>query len=491
MTFVDKDLQSIQEARIIMENAREAKQLMAQFSQEKLDEMVENMIKAILCNLEELSTLEVEETGYGNVQDEAIQLELMCEALSTSLTGLKLVGILDRDCEKQIINIGVPLGVIAGICPAAGAAAAAVCTAVHGIKSGNAIVLVPHFRSQRTVKRVTEILAEAVKLSEGVLSCLKVVSLKGAEEVIKSPETSLIIDTGVPELLLSGCNKPIIYGQTASSPVFIERTADIQQAAEDIIISRSFNYGILSGAEQYLVVDSVIAEKVKEEMIYHGAYFMGEEEEKQLISFLCMENGEHNPEFIGKGALWLADRSGFKVPDTTKILVSEQKYISDRNPYARELKCPVMVYYIEHDWIHACEKCIELLLGENKGHTLVIHAQDEEVIRQFGLKKPVGRVLVNTSAAFGAAGLTTNLFPTVTLGGLPAGMGNSANNLSPYQLVYIRKLGYGVRRMKDLIKSKKHISDNIQKGKLYPEEEIDTMKFLQQILMKLSEESDQ
>lgn len=118
----------------------------------------------------------------------------------------------------------------------------------------------------------------------------------------------------------------------------------------------------------------------------------------------------------GKTAKFLARRARFEVPDNTLLLISEQKYVSEKNPYSREKLCPVLAYYVEDDWMHACEKCIELLVSERRGHTLTIHSRDEAVIEQFALKKPVARVLVNTPATFGALGITTNLFPAMTLG---------------------------------------------------------------------------
>lgn len=132
------------------------------------------------------------------------------------------------------------------------------------------------------------------------------------------------------------------------------------------------------------------------------------------------------------------------------LLISEQKYVSEKNPYAREKLCPVLAYYVEDDWMHACEKCIELLLSERQGHTLVIHSQDASIIEQFALKKPVARLLVNTPASFGGMGMTTNLFPAMTLGSGTVGMGVTTDNVSPLNLIYIRKVGYGVRTPEEL-----------------------------------------
>ena len=157
-----------------------------------------------------------------------------------------------------------------------------------------------------------------------------------------------------------------------------------------------------------------------------------------------------NPEVVGRTAAELAKMAGFTVPAGTRVLISQQKYVSEKNPYSREKLCPVLAYYIEDDWMHACEKCIELLLSERNGHTLVIHSNDEEVIEQFALKKPVGRMLVNTPAVFGSMGATANLFPAMILGSGSAGQGITSDNVSPMNLIYIRKVGYGVRRIEEI-----------------------------------------
>ena len=172
---------------------------------------------------------------------------------------------------------------------------------------------------------------------------------------------------------------------------------------------------------------------------------MSLQEEEALAKVLFSKDGSTHPEMVGKNACFLAKKGGFQVPEGTTILVSEQKYVSEINPYSWEKLCPVVAYYIEDDWMHACEKCIELLITEKNGHSLVIHSRDEEVIRQFALKKPVGRVLVNTPATFGSMGATSNLFPSMTLGSGSQGIGITTDNVSPMNLIYIRKVGYGVR----------------------------------------------
>lgn len=435
-----------------MEHAREAKGLLSGYPQCKLDVITEAVYQAVSGHEKEFARLSVEETGYGCIEDEFRQLESFPRSLMKELRGMQCVGVLSEDAEKQTKDIGVPMGIAVVLCPAESPAAAIIGSALLCIKSGNAAVFVPDIRAVRTISRVIAVIKEAAVTAgypEHAVSCLETVSDSGCKAAVEHEEVSVILNLGVRKLL-SACfaaEKPVLYGSTGPSPVFVERTADVSRAVSDIIASRSFNYGMMPGAEQYMVVEGLIAGAVKEMMIAGAAYFMNAEEESSLLSFLCPVGSEMDEEYIGKSAVWLAKQAGFEVPAGTKVLVSEKRYIADRNPYARALRCPVLAFYIENDWMYACERCMNLLVQESKGHTLVIHSQDEEVIHQFAMKKPVARMLVNTPAVWGAMGLTTNLFPSMALGGLTAGMGVTADNISPLHLVYIRKIGYGVKHM--------------------------------------------
>ena len=185
----------------------------------------------------------------------------------------------------------------------------------------------------------------------------------------------------------------------------------------------------------------------------------------------------------------LAKRAGFRVASNIKVLISNEKYVSLDNPHSRERLCPVLSFYIEDDWMHACEKCIELLLSERQGHTLVIHSNDNEVIKQFALKKPVGRILVNTSGVFGSMGGTTNLFPSMTLGSGSVGKGMTSDNVSPMNLVYIRKVGFEVRNKEELLKSigvNENIILDLEDTK--KEESLDNVKLLKNILKEILKE---
>ncbi|WP_313340476.1 aldehyde dehydrogenase family protein [Lacrimispora sp.] len=496
MSFIDKDLLSIQEARILMESAREARESMLTFPQEKLDHIVGVLAMAAKEMAEELAVMSAEETGYGRWQDKFVKNTFICETLPKQLDPMTCVGILNEDHELKTMDIGVPVGVIAALTPAVSPVSTAIYNVLIAVKSGNPIVIAPHERAKKVTGRLLNRLQEAGKscgLPEGAIGYLKTVTTAGALELIHHPAAAMVINTGVPELCKKAaeCGKPYIYGGTGNGPVFIERSADVRQAVADIIASRTFDYGIVSAAEQYMVVDSVIAADVKAEMVRNHAYFMNSEEEKMLIDLLWLESGTADTEIMGRPADWLARRAGFEVPDSTTVLVSEQKYISERNPFAKELLCPVLAYYIEHDWMHACEKCMSLLVNESHGHTLVIHSRDEEVIRQFACKKPVGRVLVNTPATLGSMGATTNLFPAMTLGSITSGAGMTADNVSPMNFIYVRKVGYGVRKAEEFLKLTNRADKGyvaVPEGKNGAE---DAKALLKQILEALSKELDE
>lgn len=455
MMIVDKDLLSIQQARILAENAFEAQKRLAAFSQEKLDVIVEHMADEVEKHAEELAALSHEETDCGNRRDKLRKNLFVCRDIRLRLRGMRCVGVLREDPVNGIAEIGVPLGVIAALCPATSPVSSTISTALLAVKAGNAVVFSPHPCATASMKRALDIMIAAAAehgLPEGCLSYMDAVTKSGTVELMRHPATALVMVTAVRGMFRAAreAGKPLIYGGTGNGPAFIERTANIRQAVRDIVISKTFDNGVAPSAEQAVVVDACVEREVRTAFLENGAHFMSEAESHALAALFFQPDGRRKKGVIGLPAETLARRAGFCVPEQTSLLIAERKYVCDEDPYARELLSPVLAYYVEDDWLHACEKCIELLLHERNAHTLVIHSGDEAVIRQFALKKPVARLLVNTPAAFGGMGVTTNLFPAMTLGSGVAGYGFTSDNVSPMNLVYIRKVGYGVRRLENL-----------------------------------------
>lgn len=448
--LADNDLLSIQQARILAENAAQAQKRLATFPQRKLDEIVEAMADAVEPHAQELAVMSQEETDYGRWQDKLCKDLFVCRQVRQALRGQTCVGVLPRSGDGSQFDVGAPLGVIVALSPVTSPVSTTVNTALLAVKSGNAVIFSPHPRAGRSIRRVLEIMREAAErrgLPEGCLTWLDPVAKSGTEALFQHPATSLILLTGVEGMLEAAVSsgKPLIVGGTGNGPAFIERSACLEEAVRDIIRSKTFDNGLAPSAEQSIVVDACVDADVRRILKAQGAYFMDQAESCRVAALFFSPEGRRRKTAIGLSAAELARRADVKAPEGVRLLLADRKYVTPDDPYCRELLAPVMAYYVEDDWLHACEKCIELLLNERNSHTLVVHSRDEDVIRQFALKKPVARLLVNTPAAFGGMGMTTTLFPAMTLGSGLAGRGITSDNVSPMNLVYIRRVGYGVR----------------------------------------------
>ena len=453
--IVDNDLLSIQQARILAEDASIAQQKLASFSQEQLDNILERVAEELEKQSKDLAIMAHEETDYGKWQDKWLKNQFVCRYVRQHLKGMRCVGIIHEDHAKRTMDIGVPLGILVALCPVTSPVSTTIYKSLLAIKTGNPIIFSPHPRAFQTIRRTLDTIirvAESSGLPKGSISYLSIISKSGTKELMKHPNTARVLITGDSNLisLAKDTGKTVIYGGTGNGPAFIERTADIAKAVKDIISSKIFDNGIAPSAEHSIVVEACISQKVKETLCTNGAYFLSEQEAGRLSGILFCSKGIRKARSVGLSATELAKRAEIRVPAATTVLVVERKYVSEADPYSKELLAPVLAYYIEDGWEHACEKCIELLLHERNAHTLVIHSNNEEVIRQFALKKPVGRMLVNTPAVFGGIGATTNLFPSMVLGSGSAGHGAISENVSPLNLIYIRKVGYGVRELSDM-----------------------------------------
>ncbi|PHR28818.1 MAG: acetaldehyde dehydrogenase [Desulfotalea sp.] len=450
--IVDNDLLSMQHARIISENALEAQKILATFTQEKLDVIVNAIADATEKHLHSLAVMSHEETDSGNCPDKLKKNQFVCGQVREQLNSMRCVGIIAEDPLAHTMEIGVPVGVIVALCPVTSPVSTTIFKTLLAVKSANAILFSPHPGAVQCISQVLDIMikaAEASGLPEGCISYLKPVSKSGTKELMSHPATALVMITGVAGMInaAKASGKPVIWGGTGNGPAFIERSANIEQAVADIIASKTFDNGIAPSAEQSIVADACIADKVRQVLREKGAYFMSDSESRKLAALFFSADGKRRKGLLGLSAQELAKRADFSLAKDTKLLIAERKYVSASDPYSRELLAPVLALYVEDDWLHACEKCIELLLHERNAHTLVIHSGDQEIIKQFALKKPVARLLVNTPASLGGMGITTNLFPSMILGCGSTGHGITSENVSPMNLIYKRTVGCGVRQM--------------------------------------------
>ncbi|EJD6400133.1 acetaldehyde dehydrogenase (acetylating) [Providencia rettgeri] len=458
MVALDKDLQSRQLARELVRNAKQAQKEFATFSQEKIDSIVKHIAIESALHAEELAKMANEETGFGKWQDKVLKNTFASMRVYEHIKDLKTVGIINDDKVNKVMDVGVPLGVITALVPSTNPTSTIIYKTLIALKAGNAIVFSPHPNAKACSFRTLEIVKKAALEAgapAGIVDAVTMLTLEATKELMHSKDVSLILATGGEGMVRAAyaSGTPTISGGPGNGPAFIERSANIKQAVSDIITSKTFDNGVICASEQSIIVERCIYNEVHRELLAQGAYFMNEEEAKRMASMLLRANGTINPEVVGKDAITLSQRAGFAVPANTRVLIALQDTVSPKNPYSREKLCPILGMYIEEDWQSACHRVVDLLTNEGLGHTLVIHTQNEDVIRQFSLEKPVNRILINTPAALGGIGATTNITPALTLGCGAVGGGSSSDNVGPMNLLNIRKVGYGVRSIEDLRQS--------------------------------------
>ncbi|EXU77153.1 acetaldehyde dehydrogenase (acetylating) [Erwinia mallotivora] len=455
MIELDNDLRARQNARDRVRAAKKAQAMLATFSQQQIDAIVKNVAQEAAHHAETLAKMAAEETGFGNWQDKVLKNRFASLRVYDAIKEMKTVGIIHDDQVNKVMDVGVPLGVICALVPSTNPTSTVIYKTLIALKSGNAIIFSPHPGARQCSWKAIDIVkraAEAAGAPAGCVDAITELTVEATSELMHSKDVSLILATGGEGMVRAAyaSGTPTISGGPGNGPAFIERSADIPQAVKDIITSKTFDNGVICASEQSIIVERCISEEVRRELAAQGAYFMNESEAASLAALLLRANGSINPDVVGKTALTLSQMAGFTVPTTTRVLIAEQSDVSRRNPYSREKLCPVLGLYVAEDWKAACQRAMALLTNEGLGHTLVIHTRNKEVVRQFALEKPVNRILVNTPAALGGIGATTNISPALTLGCGAVGGGSSSDNVGPMNLLNIRKVGYGVRTIDEL-----------------------------------------
>ncbi len=448
---IDKDLAARQEARELCRQAEKAQSALAKMSQQQLDSIVEAMARDFSAAARVLAEKAVAETGFGNVTDKITKNQFASQTVAEAVRGMKTVGILREDPENRLWEIGVPVGVIAAIVPSTNPTSTVCYKAMIAIKSGNAIVFSPHPKAAECTLQAAKVVAAAAEKAgapAGCISCLTFGSMAGCQELMGAKEVRLILATGGPAMVRSAYSsgKPAIGVGAGNGPAYIHHSADVKKAISCILRSKSFDYGTVCASEQSIIVEKSMEQAVRQEAQRQGFYFMDTGEAGALAKLLFRPSGALNPDIVGRPATELAKMAGFSVPDTTKILVAREQEAGPTRPYSMEKLCPVLAFFVMESEDAVLEKAIEVLTHEGSGHTFAIHAEDTNVVRKFALRIPVSRFLVNTPAALGGIGATTKLFPALTLGCGAVGGSASSNNISPLDLINIRRVAWDAQR---------------------------------------------
>ena len=444
---LDKDLQARQEARELAKGAAVAQRQLACMDQSQLDRIVEAVSVAFYDRAAELAQLAVQETGFGNEKDKTVKNQFASRSVWEAIKNMKTVGILKEDPEEKLWEVGVPVGVIAAIVPSTNPTSTVCYKAMIALKAGCSIVFSPHPKALKCTlqaARIVEAAAEAAGAPKGSVGCLTIPSLEGCRELMSARETGLILATGGPAMVRSAYSsgKPAIGVGAGNGPAYIHPSGDVEHALDCILRSKTFDYGTVCASEQSIMVERSMEERVRLAAEKKGFYFMDDREAGQLAKLLFKPNGTLNPQIVGKPATTLAQMAGFPVPGDTKVLVAREQEAGPTRPYSMEKLCPVLAFFVMDSEDGVLDKAVEVLTHEGSGHTFSMHATDRAAIRKFALKIPVSRFLVNTPAALGGIGATTGLFPALTLGCGAVGGSSSSNNISPMDLVNIRRVAW-------------------------------------------------
>ena len=446
----NKDLESIAQARSLAAAARAAQSLLAELSQEQIDAIVTAMADAVTPQAEALARLAVEETGYGVVADKVQKNLFSSRQVYEFIKPMKTVGVVNRIEDRKIIEIGEPFGVVAAIVPSTNPTSTAIYKVLIALKARCAIVVSPHPAATRCITRSVEIMSDAARRAgapAGSIGWMTTVTLEGTQELMKHRDVAVILATGGMGLVRAAYSsgKPAYGVGPGNAPCYIERSADLKKAASDIMIGKTFDNGVLCSSPNSVVVDQEVAEEVRRQFVSEGAYFMNAAEMAALAKVLVTPQRLPNPALVGKPAAVIAGQVGIKVPEGTRALIAPLDGVGRDYPLSIEKLCPVLSYYVVKDWREGCERCIQILRYGGMGHTMSIHSKNDDVILQFGLKKPAFRICVNTPTTHGSIGLTTGLDPAMTLGCGGWGGNITSDNISPRHLLNIKRLAYEVR----------------------------------------------
>ncbi|MDY3919842.1 MAG: acetaldehyde dehydrogenase (acetylating) [Candidatus Limivivens sp.] len=456
MEITDKDLRSVQEARNLLRAAADAQRELARMDQQQLDQIVKGISEAGAAHAEELAKEAWEETGFGRWQDKVLKNLFAAKTVYAAIKDEKTVGILREDRDEKVWDIGVPVGVIAGIVPSTNPTSTVIYKAMIALKGGNAIVFSPHPGAKACISHTVEILAEAAERAgcpRGAISVIQTPTMEATKELMSSPDTALILATGGGAMVKSAYSSgtPAIGVGAGNGPAFIDKSADVRQAVKQILDSKTFDNGTICASEQSIVIEKCMEEPVVQELKNQGACLLHEDQSRQLARFILRANGTMNPMIVGKTCSQIAEYAGLAgIPENARVLVARETRVGNDAPYSREKLAPILGLYVEENTEAVLARCIEILELEGAGHTFSMHARDEERIRKFALVIPASRFLVNTPGALGGIGATTRLFPALTLGCGAVGGSSSSNNIGPLDLINIRRVAFGTRDLEEI-----------------------------------------
>lgn len=431
----------------LAEKGQEALKELSKKSQQEINDIVHQMSMAAVDQHMHLAKLAYDETGRGIYEDKAIKNLYASEYIWNSIKDNKTVGIIGEDKQKGLTYVAEPIGVICGVTPTTNPTSTTIFKAMIAIKTGNPIIFAFHPSAQQSSKYAAKVILEAATKAGAPKDCIQwieVPSIEATKQLMNHKDIALVLATGGSGMVKSAYStgKPALGVGPGNVPTYIEKTAHIKRAVNDIIGSKTFDNGMICASEQVMVVDKEVYTDVVKEFKLHQTHFVNKNELQQLEDAIMNEDKTAvKPDIVGKSAVDIAKLSGISVPEKTKLLVAEIDGIGKDYPLSREKLSPVLAMVTAKSTGHALQICEDTLKFGGLGHTAVIHTEDSQLQQKFGLKMKACRVLVNTPSAVGGIGNMYNeLIPSLTLGCGSYGRNSISHNVSAVDLLNIKTI---------------------------------------------------
>ncbi|MBN6077500.1 bifunctional acetaldehyde-CoA/alcohol dehydrogenase [Aggregatibacter actinomycetemcomitans] len=443
------------EVNALVEKGLVALEEFRQLNQEQVNYIVAKASVAALDQHGVLAMHAYEETGRGVFEDKATKNLFACEYVVNNMRHLKTVGVISENDVTGITEIADPVGVICGITPTTNPTSTAIFKSLIALKTRNPIIFAFHPSAQQSSAHAARIVYEAAVAAGAPKNCIQWIekpSMEGTSALMKHPGIATILATGGNAMVEAAysCGKPALGVGAGNVPAYVEKSANLKQAVHDIVMSKSFDNGMVCASEQAAIVDEEIYNDFVKEMLSYGVYLVNKKEKAMLEEFMfgVKANSKNcggaklNANVVGKPAAWIAEQAGFKVPPRTNILLAECKEVGEKEPLTREKLSPVLALIKSTSREDGLEKAEKMVEFHGLGHSAAIHTSDAELAKEFGKRVKAIRVIWNSPSTFGGIGDVYNAFlPSLTLGCGSYGKNSVGNNVSAVNLINIKRVG--------------------------------------------------
>ena len=440
---------------VLVAGAQQALAEYASFTQEQVDHIVRKASVAALHHHGELAVLAVEETGRGLFEDKAVKNMFACEHVTNSIITQKTVGVISYDDLTGITEIADPVGVICALTPVTNPTSTAIFKSLIALKTRNPIVFGFHPSAQKCSVAAAKIVRDAAVAAGAPANCIQWIeepSMEASGALMNHPDVALILATGGNAMVRAAysCGKPALGVGAGNVPAFIERTAKVGRAVNDIVLSKSFDMGMVCASEQAVILDAPIADEALAEFARLHAYTATADEKRMLEEFIFgvaahSENcagAKLNPTVVGQSPQWIAEHAGFTVPENTSIILAEVSGVGPHEPLTREKLAPVLAVLRAATPAEGIELSRQMVAFDGLGHSGAIHSNDREVIARFAEVVKAVRIIENSPSALGGIGDIYNAFmPSLTLGCGSYGHNSVSNNVSAVNLLNVKRVG--------------------------------------------------